>query len=823
MGEHDTRDKRQVSSVKQNPRKINRGDKQRIPEEGIKLKAVEYYRDFYRRLQESSRELFLTEVKLSTKLFRELRIIVDKEITTPNHWLVFDIVGPDGEFLQRVVAQSDNTVAKIIASVQRKAQTALFRGIFYIPREVWKEYKTRYEEVRKNPKLSFEIFKLDKLVRVGDAVLIDLDNVGEADVKRFVKYLHRLGIYPEVWKSASGKGYHIYIHLIYKVIRKKEADDERFYEFPYVSDYRIELIEKALKEILKRLGVRYDSVSAKRAVWLEGVFNFLKKGKSEKVFDGAIHRIDKVYEKLRPLWEKELKEQALRKIKRKPRRGEFKVTAELEFELTDASNPVEYIQANLHNGTITRLLNRGLEIAEVGEILASHYQGDEKAFWRAWEKAEEFISATFKPLSVNASNSPRGKRKRKHRHYWEYIPAIKQCLEAGITSAYAIAKKTGIPKTSILEIFRLFSREVILNQTEEVIRFLKANQKGGNKLPAEKARQLGHERFTRYFEKLLQEFISSKRKGGAKKVKYEPQVSSPLFKPINVVVLEFNSLRTPKVAEGDQQNLLIKTRTDRPLSITPDREWKGKVDGGKPLGEQKTHLLSIKIGTRDKQTLSAKQPSLVSNSRFRDKQERFVIFYGKKRRASEVERIKPLIVARRINSDSWQLYKEAVARLVEMGVWVIESRESEELLEKGTAVVGRKLLKLIKYLYAQKFHKVDLRKKPTLEEVLEKEPVRELNLGGWGRYAAAVKRVLEELGLIDERTQVKLPNLPKEVECAGCEEEVNEYWEIEEETDLLLEEEKLNRFQKLEPFEIENPPAEGDNGDDDELWKLLFG
>ena len=823
-----------MSSVKQNPRKINRGDKQRIPEEGIKLKAVEYYRDFYRKLTETTAELLLTEIKLSTELFRELKTIVGKEITTPKHWLVFDIVGPDGEFLQRVVFQSDFTAAKIIASVQRKAQTVLFRGIFYIPREVWKEYKTRYEEVRKNPKLSFEIFKLDKLVRVGDAVLIDLDNVGEADVKRFVKYLHRLGIYPEVWKSASGKGYHIYIHLIYKVIRKKEAEDERFYEFPYVSDYRIELIEKALKEILKRLGIPYDSVSAKRAVWLEGVFNFLKKGKSEKVFNGAIHRIDKVYEKLRPLWEKELKEQALRKIKRKPRRGEFKVTAELEFELTDASNPVEYIQANLHNGTITRLLNRGLEIAEVGEILASHYQGDEKAFWRAWEKAEEFISATFKPLSVNASNSPRGKRKRKHRHYWEYIPAIKQCLEAGITSAYAIAKKTGIPKASILEIFRLFTKEVILNQTEEVIRFLKANQKGGNKLPAEKARQLGRQRFNHYFEKLLEEFISSKRKGGEKKVKYEPQVSSPLFKPIDVVVLEFSSLKnseekkdklTSKVTKEGRQNLLIKTRIDKPLSITP-KEWKGMVDGRKLLerGNSRRKAFFTKIRTRDKRILSAKQPSLVSNSRFRDKQEKFVIFYGKKRRASEVERIKPLIVARRINSDSWQLYKEAVARLVEMDVWVIESRESEELLEKGTAIVGRKLLKLIKYLYAQKFQKVDLRKKPTLEEVLEKEPVKELDLGGWGRYAAAVKRVLEELGLIDERTQVKLPNLPKEVECAGCEEEVNEYWEIEEETDLLLEEErKLNQPPQRGTFEIENPPAEGDNGDDDELWKLLFG
>jgi hypothetical protein len=122
-----------------------------------------------------------------------------------------------------------------------------------------------------------------------------------------------------------------------------------------------------------------------------------------------------------------------------------------------------------------------------------------------------------------------------------------------------------------------------------------------------------------------------------------------------------------------------------------------------------------------------------------------------------------------------------------------------------------KLLKLIKYLFAQKFHKVDLRKKPTLYEVLEKEPIKELNLGGWGRYAVTIKRLLQELGLIDERTQVKLPNLPKKMGYAGCEEEINEYGEMEEETDFLLE-----------TFEIENQPN-NDDDEGDELWKLLFG
>jgi len=127
--------------------------------------------------------------------------------------------------------------------------------------------------------------------------------------------------------------------------------------------------------------------------------------------------------------------------------------------------------------TFLKDINQGLESSEVGEILASHYQEDEKAFKRAWEKAEEFINATFRPLKPT-----RRKKERKHRHYWEYIPAIKECLKKGITSAYAISKRTRIPKASVLEIFRRFTKEQILSQTEEVIRYLQANQKGGNKL-----------------------------------------------------------------------------------------------------------------------------------------------------------------------------------------------------------------------------------------------------------------------------------------------------------------------------------------------------
>jgi len=770
-----------VSSVSKLAAKLNREGWQR------NLKGIETYQGFYQRLKHKE-----SDFKISSALFKELKSALG-QITAPNHYLVFDIVSSEGKFIERKVLQSDRTAELIISQALKKGYAVLHRGIYYIPKEVWEEYKARYEEVKENPALSFEIFNLSKLIKTGDAILIDLDNVSEEEVKKFVKYLHKLEIYPEVWRSASGKGYHIYIHLIYRVVKLKETkevdsphgrikqttDEGTFYELPYANDYRIELIETAIKEVLRRLKIRYDSVSAKRAVWLEGLYNPLKGGKSEKILNGKLHRIDKVYEKLRPLWEATLKEKALLKFKRKkPKKGTYKVVSQIENET--ASNPIDFIQANLKNGTITSLLNQGLEPSEVGEILASHYQGNEKAFKRAWEKAEEFINATFRPLKPT-----RRKKERKHRHYWEYIPAIKECLEKGITSAYAISKRTGIPKASVLEIFRRFTKEQILNQTEEVIRYLQANEKGGNKLSKEKARQLGKERFAKYFEEILKELIEKKRKKGDGK-KYplggNKGIKAPVWKPIKI----------DNNQQESQNNLLIRTRTDRSVSITPEGNGRGVVGCGVSEGDVKKDKEG-KI-QRIKRTGVAKH-----KQRFIEKQSKLVRFYGKERTREEVKRIKPLIVGRRLKVDSWKLYEEAVWKLSERGVLVAESEETLELMREQRPLEGRKLLKLIRLLYTKKFQKVDLREKPTIEEVLKQPSVEKLDLRGWGRYAWLVAEVLRELKLIDKTTKVEYPKMdPVRGFWEGrplTEEYLSYLKSLEEETNQWLAwEEEIDRF-----------------------------
>jgi len=812
--------------------------------EPIYLKAIEEYSGFYQKLSEHG----ITH--LTTEVFKVLKA-EGVRLITPNHFRVFDIVSADEKFIARKVAQSDKTAQRIINDAISKGYAILDRGIFYIPKKVWKEYKARYKEVKENPALSFQIFNFSRLIKLGDSVLIDLDNVSEGDVKRFVKYLHKLGVYPNVWLSASGKGYHIQIDLIYRVVRLREVEEVdspngrvkqivdrgTFYEFPYANDHRIEKIENALKEILRRLGIPYDSVSAKRSVWLEGVYNPIKKGRSVKVYNGKVHRIDKVYENLRPLWEKTLKEKALKGLKRKKKlqRGTYEVVAEIEN--VSASNPVDYIQANLKNGIITVLLNQGLEPYEVGEVLASHYEGDEKAFWRAWEKAENFISATFKPLKPS---NRRRLKERKHRHYWEYIPKIKEALEEGITTIGGISRKAKVPKTAVWEILQKFSREQILNNTEEVIAYLKANQKGGNKLPKEKARELGKRRFEKYFEQFLKELEKKRRRKGDGR-RYPlgdgKGVSSPMWKPIWI--------------DEPEAKLDDKDRSDRALSIIPNEVRNGREEVGLQVqsSEEKLEKREEKNSKFEKKRIERKEERKKKFSKTkittknedeisgRSKKSRLVKFYGKIRPVEEVERIKPLIVGRRINADSWKLYEWAVEKLSEKGILVAETREMLELMEKiEKPLVGRKLLKLIKFLYAQKFHRVDLKEKPTIEEVLSQPSVEKLDLGGWGRYAFAVYEVLLELGLIDETTEVRFPEYvpvegyglkshQKEGEIENLlslEEEVSEYWELVEEIEQLEEEEQSTNFGEIEPKKP-NKKEEGNNEFLSEILKDWFG
>ena len=481
----------------------------------IPMKGVEEYRWFYEtklgEILQDYREGKLKKEKASEAI---ASLCIGKRTYQLFH--VVD-VWKDGTPIDRKVFRSDGTMEKLLSEAKRRGWALLYRGMFFIPEEVWKEYRGNYATANR-----LEVFKLDRLTQVAPHILIDIDKDSFENLKRVVKYLHKLGIYPEVWESASGEGsYHVYIHLAGQVWRKVEKKEEgedvehRWAYLPYASDYRVERSIEALKEIFSRLGVKHDSISATRAVWMEGFPNPEKGGRSsKKIWDGAVHRIDKLYEKLLPVWEGIQKKKAIKQFlaeiqprKRVEVRGTYEVVSEEEY-----SNVIDYLQDNI--STAFRMIDRGYTRMEAEVELRAGWTGDEKQFERAFPKFWDWVEATYKPLEVSPKKEAKPKEKRKHLHYWEHIPYIwKVLLEDGLDSSLNhIHRKTGIPKGTLSYIFRIVSKEQILQAPEEAQELLKQYQKGGDRLSEEQKKALsekGKERFRKYMEKFLEE--ASKR------------------------------------------------------------------------------------------------------------------------------------------------------------------------------------------------------------------------------------------------------------------------------------------------------------------------
>jgi len=479
----------------------------------IPLKGVEKYRWFYEtqlgQALQDFREGKLTRENIAS-------ICTGKEIYQLFH--VMD-VWDKGEPIDRRVFRSDSTFRKLLNEAKRHGWALLYRGLYAVPGKVFEEYRRNYVVANR-----FEVFKLDKLTPLAQYVLVDIDRGTFEDLKRLVSYLHKLGIYPEVWESASGKGnYHVYINLVGMVEKWQEKTEDgkeverRRYYLPYASDYRISLVVDGLKELLRSLGIPYDSVSVTKAVWMEGIPNPEKGGKaSKKIWEGRPHRLDKLTEKLRPFWEKPIREKAKEEYFsftsfRKERASV--ATGSLEICEEDHSNPVDYLQANI--STTFRMLDRGYTWTQIESNLRARWSGDERAFTRAFSGFRGFIERVYRPLPRKRTKA-KPKEKRKHRHYWEHIPAIYEVLrEDGIDSSINhIHKRTGISKGTLFHIFRIVSREQILYSPEEAQELLKAYQKGGDRMSEDqkaKARERGRGRWESYLDQFLKDTLRTRK------------------------------------------------------------------------------------------------------------------------------------------------------------------------------------------------------------------------------------------------------------------------------------------------------------------------
>ena len=447
----------------------------------------------------------------------------------------------DGKPIDRMVLRTRSTLRRLIIEAQRYGWALLYRGFYAIPREVWEEYKEKYRDCKesfekakkgKGKGLRFEIFRLEKLTPMAQYVLVDMDKTTPENLKRVIKYLHSLGIYPEVWESASGEGnYHIYIRLVGSVkrwIERKggEEIEHRKYYLPYATDYRVKLVVDGLKELFRHLDIPYDSISATRAVWMEGVPNPIKGGKaSRKIWDGAHHRLDSLTEKLRPFWEKSIKEKAKKEYFAFTRRQKTRANVgSIEIYQGPHSNPVDYLKENI--APTFRMLDRGYTWEDIEHELKARWEGDKGAFERAFTGFRRFIEAVYRPLPNKPKKQAKPQEKRKHKHYWEHIHTIRKVLvEEGVTvSLNRIHKRTGISKGTLSYIFRIVSREQILNNPEEAQELLKAYQKGGNRMSEEqreKAKKRGRGKWEQYMEKFLEEALRVRKNALGDKEKRE--------------------------------------------------------------------------------------------------------------------------------------------------------------------------------------------------------------------------------------------------------------------------------------------------------------
>lgn len=194
-------------------------------------------------------------------------------------------------------AVDPRSIAYVINFALENNLSPLYHGTFFLDKGTRKKLQENRQKAKgdwkKIAKLDRQaLFGHNRLARVAFWVFIDIDNKDEHTLRKLVKYLRKMGIYPEVWEIQ--KGYHVYIYFYYRkeynYVKVEDEDGKTRVEkvfvgyiLPYARNYKIGDVEKALKHLRSKLGIEADIVSAKHSVWMEGMPNPIKGGFATKL------------------------------------------------------------------------------------------------------------------------------------------------------------------------------------------------------------------------------------------------------------------------------------------------------------------------------------------------------------------------------------------------------------------------------------------------------------------------------------------------------------------------------------------------------------
>ncbi|MFZ8784715.1 hypothetical protein, partial [Thermocrinis sp.] len=424
------------------------------------------------------------------------------------------------------------TIARIFDYAREHNLAVLHSGIFFLRKET-------AEKLRENRKIAkgdreklaqldlHAISGPDKLVRLAFRVFIDIDNKDTYSLWRLIKYLWKLKIYPEVWETQ--KGYHVYIYFyhrkVYRVVSVEDEDGKKRvekvfqgYELPFAKDYRIRHVVRGLKELCSKVGVKADIVSATHSVWVEGVPNPLKDGfATKRILTGKPLPLEDLWQKTLPLW---LPKELFRKPRyrvRKPKNEEKAKDALRELDTLLEPPYSNVFFALSRHGTLKackKLLDAGYELQDIENELKDRLDIRTESDKKALQNFLAYFEANYTKYTHKQKSPPKEEghkeEERKHEHYYEFAPKVREALEKGYRKTTHIARYLGCTRDRVKK-FKSFlknhgySLEDLLTRYEEVIAFLKAHAKGGNK--AQRKKEWDREAWLEKVQRKTAEFI----------------------------------------------------------------------------------------------------------------------------------------------------------------------------------------------------------------------------------------------------------------------------------------------------------------------------